>query len=116
MARTAKGRAGVTLSVDSDGRTFKKDVGWEDNGKGGVRQPRFWLGTDQAEAAARYLKLEKIWQAVCERWGRDKATGRPLWDQSTKAIAQAVAKGGEVCRLESPEIIYIHYPDSRYNG
>src|SRR5688500_12239155 len=108
MARAAKGRTCVTISRDRDGRTFKKDLGWEDNGRDGVRQPRFWLGTDQAEAAARYLKLEKVWQGVCERWERDKATERPLWDQSTKAVAQAIAKGAEICRLESLEIIYIH--------
>lgn len=109
MARRAKGRASVTISVDSDGRTFKKDLGWEDNGKGGIRQPRFWLGTDQAEATARYLNLEKVWQKVCERWERDKETERPLWDQSTKAVAQAIAKGAEDCPLETPETIYVHY-------
>src|SRR5207253_1771764 len=30
--------------------------------------------------------------------------------QATKAIALAVAQGAEVCRLESPESIYVRYP------
>jgi len=87
------------LSLDGDGRTYKRDIGKELNGKGGYKASRFWLGTDPKEAAIRSVRLEQVWDAVRARWERHHETPEPVWDAPTKAIGKAVARGEEVCRL-----------------
>lgn len=37
-----KKSAGGNLSLDSNGRTYKRDLGWEERGEGVYRQPLGW--------------------------------------------------------------------------
>jgi hypothetical protein len=75
---------------------YRKELGWKAKEGGGYRQHAFVLGRDRAQAAIRVLQLEAVWEAVQQRWRRDRTSERPLWDDGTLAIAMAVAKGVRV--------------------
>ncbi len=81
---------------------YRRDIGWKPDDKGGYAQHRFYLGRDRGEALLRCLQLERAWQAVERRWERDRRAGRPVWDDLTLQIAQAVARGEAVVRLAPP--------------
>ena len=83
-----------------DGR-YLRDIGWKPKAGGGVEQHRFYLGRDRADAMLRSLQLEKVWDGVERRWERlGRPTERPLWDDITMQIAQAVARGEPVAKLD----------------
>lgn len=79
-------------------------------------QHRYDMGRDKAYALIRGLGLERAWSGVErlrqakgteheERIGRQFAQSpKAVWDETTMAIAQAVARGGRVVHLPPPII------------
>lgn len=99
------------FSTDSRGN-FQRDLGWKAT-ETGFSQPRFYLGKKHSEAAINVLRLERAWLAVETRWQKmrarqaegfvwDDETPRPLWDETTLRIGQAIARGELVVRLDLP--------------
>lgn len=102
MGRRAKNGGIPELKPDGDG-IFSSELGWKQGKEPGkLRQHKFYLGSDRTEAQVRYLWLNQVWEATEKRWVRDGETGRPLRDETTPAIAQAVSRGESECRLEFP--------------
>ncbi|MBA4066513.1 MAG: hypothetical protein C0501_22970 [Isosphaera sp.] len=90
------------LKPDGDG-LYSRELGWKPAKEPGkLRQHKFYLGGDRTEAQLRYLRLDQVWAAAEKRWVRDGEPGRPLWDETTLQIAQAVSRGQSACRLDVP--------------
>jgi hypothetical protein len=103
MGRRAKHGGIPDLKPDGDG-IFYRELGWKPAKEPGkFRQHKFYLGGDRTEAQVRYLRLDQVWTATEKRWVRDKEPGRPLWDETTLLIAQAVSRGESACRLDLPQ-------------
>jgi hypothetical protein len=102
MGRRAKNGGIPELKPDGDG-LFYRELGWKPAKEPGkFRQHKFYLGGDRTEAQVRYLRLDQVWAAAQKRWAGDQNPGRPLWDETTLRIAQAVSRGEPECRLELP--------------
>mgnify|MGYP002777938629 CR=1 FL=1 len=102
MGRRAKNGGIPDLKPDGDG-IFYRELGWKQGKEPGkFKQHKFYLGSDKTEAQVRYLRLDQVWVATEKRWVREGESGRPLWDETTLAIAQAVSRGETVCRLDLP--------------
>jgi hypothetical protein len=83
------------LAVDVRGN-YVRNLGWISNGKGGFRQPRFYLGQEQAEAVERARLLKALWREIVAAWrAQGKPTPKALWDEESLARARAIARGGE---------------------
>src|SRR5262249_39113190 len=65
----------------------------------------FYLGKDYAAACQRVLLVEKLWGFVYTDWHKYKRTDCPCWDETTLAIAFAIAKGEEEAFLSVPESV-----------
>ncbi len=102
MGRRAKNGGIPEIRPDGDG-IYYRELGWK-RGKepGKFRQHKFYLGGDHTEAQVRYLRLDQVWAATEKRWVQEGESGRPLWDETTLQIAQAVSRGEPVCRLDIP--------------
>ena len=82
--------------VARDGRgDYVKNLGWEPHPTkpGEFKQPRFYLGRDGAEAVIRSLRLEQVWASIERRWQATREPVRPVWDDITRQIGRAVARG-----------------------
>src|SRR5262245_13500972 len=102
MGRRAKNGGIPELKPDGDG-IFYRELGWKQGKEPGkFRQHKFYLGSDLTEAQVRYLRLSQVWAATEKRWVREGESGRPLWDETTLPIAQAVSRGESECHLELP--------------
>jgi integrase len=91
--------------MDSNG-VYRRYLGWKlSNGK--LIQHLFRLGRDPEKARLANLRLEALWDAVVNRSKRLEPNGqgmepRPLWDDATLAIGQAVARGEQMCSVTPP--------------
>jgi hypothetical protein len=102
MGRRAKNGGIPDLKPDGDG-IYYHELGWKQGkGPGKFRQHKFYLGGDRTEAQVRYLRLDQVWAAAEKCWVREGGPGRPLWDETTLRVAQAVSRGESECRLELP--------------
>jgi integrase len=112
MGRRAKSGGIPELKPDGDG-IFYRELGWKQGKEPGkFRQHKFYLGGDLTEAQVRYLRLSQVWEATEKRWVREGESGRPLWDETTLAIAQAVSRGESECRLELPRWAIVDESDA----
>jgi hypothetical protein len=94
-----------TLGQDAEGR-FRRSIGWRVSGDKTV-QHLFRLGKDETQAKLANIRLEQLWNGVAARWKRlkdeDRAeTPAPVWDETTLAIGQAIAKGDTSCAIFPP--------------
>lgn len=103
--------AKAILSQDDRGR-FQRDIGYKLTDKGEYKQHRFKLGHDRKVAAGRSQQLEAIWDAVCKRVQREDEDARPLWDETTIQIGQAVARGEPVATLKVPAWLEQDMPEA----
>jgi hypothetical protein len=101
MARKAR----ADVAMDSGGN-YVRNLGWKGE-PGAYKQHRFYLGTNRAEAVVRAARLAQVWAAVETRWQREPETPRPVWDEVTLQIGQAVSRGEPVCRLDLPGMLPI---------
>src|SRR3954467_4336075 len=93
VGRNARNGGIPTLKPDGDG-IYYRELGWKPATQPGkFRQHKFYLGGDLTEAQVRYLRLGQVWAAAEKRWVRENEQGRPLWDEATLLIAQAVSRG-----------------------
>jgi hypothetical protein len=86
---------------------FVRNLGWKATPTGAYRQHTFYLGRDASRPQLASLRLEQLWQHICKRRERDKAyelnaTDRPVWDEVTLTIAEAVRNGDAVARVPVP--------------
>jgi hypothetical protein len=93
------------LGTDSEGR-YRRYIGWK-WGNGRPIQHLFRLGKDKEQAMAANRRLEQLWDAVVAAWKRRKAEQTtdepaPVWDDTTLAIGQAIAKGQTVATIYPP--------------
>ena len=103
MGRRAKNGRLPELKPDGDG-IYYRELGWKPAKEPGkFRQHKFYLGSDRKEAQVRYLRLDQVWAATEKRWLKEQNAGRPLWDETTLQIAQAVSRGQSVCQLNIPK-------------
>ncbi|MEO2019946.1 MAG: hypothetical protein ABGZ53_36895 [Fuerstiella sp.] len=68
---------------------------WEESK---IVRPKFRLGKDKAKANIANLRLEQLWDLVVQCWKDgesqfDCLPDEPLWDDATRVMAKAVAKG-----------------------
>jgi hypothetical protein len=112
MGRRAKNGGIPDLKPDGDG-IFYRELGWKPGKEPGkFRQHKFYLGSDRTEAQVRYLRLDQVWAATEKRWVREGESGRPLWDEATLQIAQAVSRGGSEWRLGLPRRAVVDEADA----
>jgi hypothetical protein len=74
--------------------SYVRNLGWK-RSQAGYSQHKFHLGRDESKATMANLRLEQLWQEVCKRWVRENQyeldpTDRPVWDNVTFAIAEAI--------------------------
>src|SRR5262245_48727776 len=101
-----------TLGKDANG-VYRRYLGWKavaGGEEGKVIQHLFRLGRDEGKARLANLRLEALWAAVVARWQRLEAAGaaetqRPLWDDVTLAIGQAISKGEPSCPVSPPAAV-----------
>jgi hypothetical protein len=120
---------------------FMRSIGWKATATGGYAQHKFYLGRDEDAARLAGLRLEKLWEEVCARWEREQVevtassavsgrqfifdgetfcevpaslpiSGRPVWDETTLAIAEAVRLGESVARVSLPLPFSVMVPES----
>jgi integrase len=95
------------MGQDSRG-TYQRDLGWKEV-DGQLRQHRFYLGKDRAQAMVRYIRLDDCWATVEKRWAKLPANNRPsrpLWDSVSLLIGQGVAKGEEGILIDPSDHFY----------
>jgi integrase len=85
---------------------FVRNLGWKRTPVG-FDQHKFHLGRDESKATLANLRLEQLWQEVGKRWEREnqyalEPTDRPVWDNVTLAIAEAIRKGEPVAKVLLP--------------
>lgn len=95
---------------------FVRNIGWKVKSMGGYAQHKFYLGRDESKATLASLRLEQLWQQVCKRWQRENSceiypTDRPVWDEVTLAIAEAVRIGEAVARVPLPVPFSVMIPE-----
>jgi integrase len=100
---------------------FVRNLGWKLTPTGGYAQHKFYLGRDESKAKLASLRLEQLWEQVCQRRARDHrsdlhAPNRPVWDEVTLAIAEAVRNGAAVARIPLPVPFSAMIPESPLIG
>jgi hypothetical protein len=100
---------------------FVRNLGWKVTPKGGYVQHKFYLGRDEPRARLANLRLEQLWDEVSQRWEREKEialypTDRPVWDEITLPIAEAVRNGDAVARISLPVPFSAMVPESPLIG
>jgi len=85
---------------------FIRNLGWKRTALG-YAQHKFHLGKDETKAALANLRLEHLWTEVSKRWERENSTelnptDRPIWDELTLPMAEAVRKGEPVAKVPVP--------------
>src|SRR5262245_11127311 len=86
---------------------FVRNLGWKVTPNGSYLQHKFYLGRDEAKAQLASLRLEQLWDEASRRWQRENPneltpTDRPVWDETTLAIAEAVRGGEPLARISLP--------------
>lgn len=72
--------------------------------QGGSYSPvNFDLGKNKKRASKNVVDLEKAWDAICQRWEKEKGTPEPCWDETTLGIAKALAMGQTEIAVDLPE-------------
>src|SRR5262249_55838324 len=99
---------------------FVRNLGWK-RSAAGYAQHKFYLGRDEAKATLAGLRLEQLWDQVVRRWERENntelhPTDRPVWDDVTLAIAEAVRNGEAVARVPLPLPYSVMIPESPLIG
>lgn len=100
---------------------FVRNLGWKVTPTGAYTQHKFYLGREESKAKLASLRLEQLWQEVCKRMERENAyelnpTDRPIWDEVTLNIAEAVRKGDAVARVPLPIPFSALIPESPLIG
>lgn len=95
---------------------FMRSLGWKSTDTG-YAQHKFYLGRDEHKATVANLRLEQLWEQMQERWERDKKsftnpTDRPVWDEVTISIAEAVRSAANVARVPLPLALSAMVPES----
>src|SRR5262245_34408569 len=95
---------------------YVRNLGWKRTADG-YAQHKFYLGRDEAKATLASLRLEQLWDQVSRRWERENKfelypTDRPVWDEITLAIAEAVRNGDAVARVPLPVPFSAMIPES----
>ncbi len=85
---------------------FVRNLGWK-RSAGRYATHKFHLGRDEAKATLANLRLEQLCAEVGRRWERENGfalhpTDRPVWDEVTLAVADAVRNGEPVARVPLP--------------
>lgn len=99
---------------------FVRNIGWKRTASG-YAQHKFHLGRDEAKATLANLRLEQLWREVVGCWERENSdqltpTDRPVWDEVTLAVAEAVRKGERVARVPLPVSYSAMVPESPRRG
>src|SRR4051794_22103358 len=99
---------------------FVRNLGWKRTPTG-YAQHKFYLGRDEASATRASLRLEQLWGQVVKRWEREKGTelyptDRPVWDEVTLAVAEAVRNEEPVARVSLPLPFSAMTPESPLVG
>ncbi len=87
---------------------FVRNLGWKRTALG-YTQHKFHLGKDETKAALANLRLEHLWTEVNKRWERENSTelnptDRPIWDERTLPMTEAVRKGEPVAKVPVPAL------------
>src|SRR5262245_37933024 len=95
---------------------FVRNLGWKRTATG-YAQHKFYLGREPDKATLAGLRLEQLWEQVGRRWQRENPTelyptDRPVWDEITLAIAEAVRTGAAVARIPLPVPFSAMIPES----
>ena len=84
---------------------FVRNIGWKKT-TGGYAQHKFYLGREEQKAMLASLRLEQLWEQVSSWWEAldpvEKDTDRPVWDELTLTIAEAVRNGEAIARVPLP--------------
>ncbi|HVK11500.1 MAG TPA: hypothetical protein VM597_22205 [Gemmataceae bacterium] len=99
---------------------FVRNIGWKRTASG-YAQHKFHLGRDEAKATLANLRLEQLWREVVGCWERENSdqltpTDRPVWDEVTLAVAEAVRKGERVAKVPLPVPYSAMVPESPLVG
>src|SRR5262245_66090227 len=95
---------------------YVRNLGWKRT-PGGYAQHKFYLGREETKATLASLRLEQLWEQVSRRWEREKQTDlsptdRPVWDEVTLAIAEAIRNGDAVAQIPLPLPFSAMIPES----
>jgi hypothetical protein len=95
---------------------FMRNLGWKRTAAG-YAQHKFYLGRDEHKAALASMRLEELWEQVSKRWEQENPhdlcpTDRPVWDEVTLAVAEAVRNGDPVARVPLPLPLSALVPES----
>jgi hypothetical protein len=108
---------------------FQRDLGWRVDADGKRRQPRFYLGTDEAAARLAELRLTQLYGSIeagpttdgCfdDRW--EESCDR--WTESTLRIAEAIRRGQATFAVPREDwmsvhdyLDYVQWHSRRYRG
>jgi hypothetical protein len=99
---------------------FVRNLGWQQT-PAGCAQRKFYLGRDEVKARLASLRLEQLWDQVTRRWEKGNGselypTDRPVWNEVTLAIADAVRNGDTVARILLPCPFSAMIPESPLIG
>lgn len=89
-------RAAALSKPDSLGH-YHRQLGWKINASGNRVQHKFRFGCDRSEAEIREALLRRFWSAI---EANTPARKRPVWSESTLAIASQIAKGAQRILIE----------------
>jgi integrase len=93
------------LTLDSRTGLYRRDLGWKEGRNGGYVQHRFYLGRDRHRAQIACARLEALWAGVEARWAKLPDGERPVWDETTLAMAKAIIEGGAEIPVRPPEVV-----------
>lgn len=89
------------LTVDGRTGLYRRDLGRKVTGG----QHRFYLGRDEKKAGVASQRLEMLWKAVKGWFARHRDGEEPVWDETTLHLAQTIANGEFICRVEVPDLV-----------
>ena len=86
---------------------FVRNLGWKSTTDGQHVQQKFYLGRDEQKAQLASLRLEQLWEQASKRWTRENGlelnpTSRPVWNETTLEIAEAIRNGALVAFVSLP--------------
>ncbi|HEV3261632.1 MAG TPA: hypothetical protein VG013_32580, partial [Gemmataceae bacterium] len=93
------------LTVDARTGLYRRDLGWKVGRNGGYTQHRFYLGRDKHQAQIACARLEALWANMEARWEKLPDAERPVWDETTLAMAKGIIEGDKETPVRPPEIV-----------